>query len=371
MDLSGFLVVLPVASAGRRLEEILVQRAVDRALPLVPPDIVTVGHLPERLYHPAKPIADDGTLKLAWTEAIRRTDRAKLAPFFPVLPAEDEIVGWMAAAEVIDRLHVELAAERLDFAQVSQRGAKLAAFNEANRWKLLSQIQERWLHRIEELGFNDKHAARRSAIDERRCTTERQLVLVATVDLNEVQRAMIDQVAAQTTALVFAPQAWADRFDPLGCVICKPWCSASMELSDDQIEQADDPAAQADAAVRAIAAYDGRFAADEITVGVVDERLTSSLEQRLNECGLHTRYGGGTPLSRTPPLRLLNAVVEFLEERRYTGLAALVRHPEVAAWLDREIKADWLTPLDEYYTRHLPRDFQGSWFANDKRSAAW
>ncbi len=365
LDLSEFLVVLPVASAGRRLEEILVQRAVERSLPLVPPDIVTVGALPERLYEAEKPAADEATLKLAWAEAIHQTDRDRLAPFFPVLPEDDDTLAWVAMGEVIERLHVELAAERLDFQQVGARGARLSAFEEHDRWVLLADVQRRWLARLDQLGLGDKHTARKQAIDRRACSTDQRVVLVATVDLNRSQRAMIDLVSERTTALVFAPQAWADRFDAHGCVVCSEWCETGIDLVDEQIEQADDPTSQGDAVIRAIAAYDGRYAPDEITVGVVDEALTSPIEQRLTECNLRSRYGAGVPLSRTPPLRLLSAAAEFLDDRRYPGFAALVRHPDVAAWLDGKFRVDWLSALDAYYADHLPREFDGKWFAQD------
>ncbi|HEY6564621.1 MAG TPA: hypothetical protein VIY86_09005, partial [Pirellulaceae bacterium] len=58
-DLRAVTVVLPGARAGRRLLEVLVDQAAAESLVLVPPQITTVGQLPELLYLAKRPFADD------------------------------------------------------------------------------------------------------------------------------------------------------------------------------------------------------------------------------------------------------------------------------------------------------------------------
>ena len=58
LDLSRMLVVFPGARAGRRLKELLVDSAAAASRPLRPPEISTVGGLPERLYQPELPEPD-------------------------------------------------------------------------------------------------------------------------------------------------------------------------------------------------------------------------------------------------------------------------------------------------------------------------
>jgi len=50
LDMASAIVVVPGTRAGRRLLELLVERAAQRSLPLAPPQIKTVMHLPEQLY---------------------------------------------------------------------------------------------------------------------------------------------------------------------------------------------------------------------------------------------------------------------------------------------------------------------------------
>ncbi|HEX4147780.1 MAG TPA: hypothetical protein VHY20_02285, partial [Pirellulales bacterium] len=47
IDLQNTIVALPGGRAGRRLLQLLVERAEQLGLPLVPPQIITVGELPE------------------------------------------------------------------------------------------------------------------------------------------------------------------------------------------------------------------------------------------------------------------------------------------------------------------------------------
>jgi hypothetical protein len=79
LDLREVLLVVPGARAGRRLLEILVDRADADSLALTPPRITTVGQLPELLYRAKRPFADDLVQQMAWAAALRNIDRSTLA----------------------------------------------------------------------------------------------------------------------------------------------------------------------------------------------------------------------------------------------------------------------------------------------------
>ncbi len=79
VDLGDLVVVVPGARAGRRLLEILVDRAESNRLMLWPPKIATVGTLPELLYQAKKPVADDLVQQLVWADVLRKLDRGVLA----------------------------------------------------------------------------------------------------------------------------------------------------------------------------------------------------------------------------------------------------------------------------------------------------
>lgn len=369
VDLSEIVVALPGGRAGRRLLEILIAKAERQSLALVPPEIITAGRLPELLYAAAKPFADDFTQRLAWTRVLKQTDRGRLVHLIREPPSDGDLFAWLSLGEMLSRLHRQLAADRLDFGDVSGKAGHLPGFNETERWQLLAEMQQDYLRLLDELELWDMQTARLFAIEHEECATGKQIVLVGTVDLNRTQRAMLDQVADRVTALVFAPPEFADRFDEHGCLLPDAWQDAQIDLAAEQIEVVDAAGDQADAVVRTLAEFDAAFAAEEIAIGVPDERLVSCIRQRLDECGVPSRYGVGVPLSQTGPCLLLQAVADYIESRRSDAFAALVRHPAIADWLARDsehgadgaVKGDWLTQLDDYYAAHFPVRVDGKW----------
>ena len=122
---------------------------------------------------------------------------------------------------------------------------------------------------------------------------------------------------------MFAPKDSTERFDEHGCLRPDQWQEYCLSLADEQIEVADGPGDQADAVVRQLARLDGRYAAEEIVVGVPDPQLVPFVRQRLEESNVPVRFAGGTPLVRTGPCQLLAEVADYLENRRFSDLAAL------------------------------------------------
>lgn len=355
LDLSGVIVVVPGARAGRRLVEILVLRAEERGLWLRPPEIVTLGGLPERLYEAKRPLAGELTQHLAWVHALHQCDSATLSAFLPSPPPADDLAGWLDVAEMLGRLHRELAADGLDFGDVAERGAAVTAFRESARWDALARVQHQYLALLDDLGLWDIQTARRVAVRQREYHTQRQIVLAGTVDLNRVQRQMLDQVAERVTVLILAPEELAGRFDEHGCLRPEAWEAAEIALREEQIELADDPPDQAAAAVRALAGLGGHYRAEDITLGVPDEHVAPFLALYLGRQGVATRNAAGTPIAQTPAFRLLAGVADYLENRQFAALAALVRHPDMEAHLLRcQVQPDYLKALDEYCSNHLP-----------------
>jgi hypothetical protein len=369
-DLGNVIVTVPGAEAGRRMLELLVARSHERSLLLTPPRIVTPGHLPELLYPAQKPLAGELVQQLAWVQALRATDAARLKPLMHRPPPADDLTAWLALARMLAQLHHELAADAFDCNDILGQGRELEAFNESERWQLLAELQQRYLRVLDGLDLWDVQTARLEAIKRRECRVDGRIVLVGVVDLNRSQRQMLDQVADRVTALVFAPRSFAERFDDHGCVAAEKWQSVALGLNLEQIEIADGPGEQADAVVRTLHGWNGRFAADEITIGVPDPKLAPYLRQRLEEAGVPARHGAGVPIERSGPYQLLAEAADFLDRRRFRDLAVLVRHPAFARWLVRSgVQRDWLTPLDNYYADHLPAELTDRPFGPEKCAA--
>jgi ATP-dependent helicase/nuclease subunit B len=375
-DLSTGIVVLPGARAGRRLLEVLVEQAELRHLALVPPSIVPLGNFPEKLYEPEGRFADNLTSQLAWLNALRAIDDEQIRRIVPDPPDRNDPMRWLGTAELLNRLHNELAGHGLRFADVAQKGFTATANVEIGRWQTLAAIQEAYTRRLKQLGLVDTQLARLDAIGSGKCRTESDVILIGLADLSPVVERILEQVADRVTALVYAPRTHADRFTKLGSLVTATWRDAPIKLADEQLIVVDGPADQATAAVETLAAYQGRYADDEITIGVPDPSVVPFLERRCEQFDLPSRYGEALRMKQTAPHRLLAAVADYLDGGRFTDFAALVRHPDLELWLGGDPESSdsqannmagtWLAALDEWYSKHLQSIVDGSPLGDDQ-----
>ncbi len=360
VDLRHLVVVLPGGRAGRRLLEHLQRRAEARSLPLVPPAITTVGNLPELLFERERPDAPPFVRDLAWLRALEAAPPDDLRLIAPRPPDVDDTLAWADLAATLAGLHAELIGEGLSFADVADRSPDLAAYRDAPRWDALSRLQRRYLADLAALDRDDPYEARRAALAAGACRTDRELVLLGVAEVNAVLRAMLDRVADRVTAFVLAPSSLAHRFDALGFLDVDEWNAAALPIPDELLDIAEGPAEQAAAVLLAMARLGGRYASEEVVVGVPDEEVVAPLEQQLTLHGIPSRDAAGVPVGRSAPFRLLAAVADYLEHGGLSDFAALIRHPD----LERHLRAgfvdepslrfgDWLTWLDRCAAQNL------------------
>ncbi len=382
-DLQRVIVVTPAGRAGRRLLEILVESASDRQLVLTPPTIETVGRLPEQLYPPQRPFANELTQRFAWSAALRSLAPETLRSVVPHPPDDDDALAWAELAAMLRQLHVELAGDGLAFSDVMRhladpRGgesdrpetARAAASShpDQQRWKGLAQLQAAYLRQLDDLRLWDRQTARLEAIKRRECATDRDIVVIGAVDMNVAIREMLDQVADQVVALVIAPTPWQDRFDAHGCLLPARWKQVDVPLDKAQVRVCDGPSEQATAVAQALAGYAGRYRADEITVGFPDEQLVPDVQRVLVQHDVPARWGPGRMLGETGPYLLLESLAGYLDRGRFQELAALARHPDVQSWLHSQgIGATALTEMDQYYNQHLPGRLAERWLGAAKK----
>ncbi len=126
--------------------------------------------------------------------------------------------AWLTLGEMLARLHRELAAEGLQFADVAKAGTRVAEFAESPRWQALAEIQRQYLRTLDSLELWDVQTARLVAVKEKECRIEAEVVLIGMADMNRAMRQMLDQVESKVTSLVLAPSELADRFDSHGCL---------------------------------------------------------------------------------------------------------------------------------------------------------
>ncbi|MBC7817759.1 MAG: PD-(D/E)XK nuclease family protein, partial [Planctomycetaceae bacterium] len=353
LNLGEVIVVVPGRRAGRRLLELLVQQAENKRLRLTPPRIETLGELPEQLYPLQRPLASDLVQQLTWAKVLRESDRSLLEKIIPRPPGEDDVLAWWSLGTLLWNQHRELAADGRDFGDVAKLGRQLPDFTEATRWDTLQKVQQAYLETLDELKLWDVQTARLVAIKRREPQTDRDIVLVGTVDRNQSTRQILDLVANRVTALIAAPRDRAESFDSQGCLLPAAWTEIAVDIPADRLRVCDGPTEQAEQIARELSAMGERFRSDEVVIGLADDRLGSFVERQLDECGVATRWIEGTRLADSGPCRLLTALADFLERGRFDDFAALVRHPDLDAALALKNQID-LAELDTLYQTHLP-----------------
>ncbi len=358
-DLSNVMVVVPGRRAGHRLLEILLDLAASRSLDLAPPETVTLGKLPELLYKPARPLADDAVEILAWVAAIadaREVDRERIAP--GIGDARGRLVE---VARSLAAAHRELASIGLGFHEFAEKADDvLPGFGDHARWDALARIERDYLDWIDAAGRWDRQTARREAIKRHEVRCDKRIVLLATVDIDPLQRQMLAATATTIDALVASPpdmtaEDFSGCFDGFGCIVPEAWATRAIPLPLDAIRLVDDTDAQADAIVDWLRGLGGRLAADEITIAVPDDKVAPAIEQKLAAADATGRYGTGRTVRRSTPWQMLSAVFDWLARGDFAALAALVRSPAVLELIRRQTGIAMPAALaDEVAARHLP-----------------
>ena len=77
LDLQSLLIVVPSARSRRRLLQLLCEYCEQKKVEFYPPEVITVGSLPERLYENEQPFADDATQMVAWVDSFQSLSLAQ------------------------------------------------------------------------------------------------------------------------------------------------------------------------------------------------------------------------------------------------------------------------------------------------------
>jgi ATP-dependent helicase/nuclease subunit B len=360
--MDGALLVMGGARGGRRLKELLVEASERSGLPLVPPRVVTIGALPELLYTPRLPAADAILARRVWARALRHLERADLDLVFPHAPPAEDLRGRDVLAGEVQRLREAVSAGGHDFASVARlcAGAGHAPPDEEGRWAVLARVEAAYRELLASIGAADALSERIAAVDEARLAPTGDVWLVGVTEMPALTRRMVEALSSPVRAFVHAPAAEATGFDATGCVLAEHWVEREIAVEDGHLRVHGRPADLADGVVRELAALGDGFDVSEVVVAAADPELVPYVEGALEGGGVAARWAGGTPLARTGPVRLLEALAEYLNGARWEGFSAVVRHPDVPGWLQR---AAGLNPdeavriaaaADEYHARHLP-----------------
>lgn len=369
IDCGDLTVVLPTAHARARLLSKLAEAPRTHGRPLLPPDVVTVGELPERLYDPQLPAAAELLEQLAWMEALR-SRRLSLERILASPPEPDDTAGWMQLARMFWERQRNLAAHGHGLADVVEqvKGLRVGA-EETRRWEWIAEVAGLARDRLARGGLASRDGNRLDALARGACRLERDLMLVAVADLPPVVAEMIEKAAAAAperivTILTLGDPRWADRFDPWGTIRPESWQRLPVSLDESRMHVVggfDDQAEQVVECLDRLGRQLGpELHARQVVVGLPDPDLQPHLERALASRGVAARTAPGRPVSESAPVRLLREIAAWVETRRTNHLAALLRQSDLESWLRANgVSHSPLGDLDDYRNTHFPSRLTG------------
>ncbi|MFT7668066.1 MAG: ATP-dependent helicase/nuclease subunit B [Planctomycetota bacterium] len=355
-------VALPGARSGRLLLDALARKA---GSSFRPPVVTTAGTLSDDLLRLDGTIASRLARTLAWANALRSINPEDLTRIVARPPQAKDQGSWFRLAEEVRGLFAELAAEGLDFETVVDSKKLPELDGERKRWSALAAAQAKMQEALNKAGTIDPHLGRMRAINEANLTAGGDVVLVGVVEMNGLLRQALEASESTITALIFAPEALTESFDELGCLRSEAWVLRDVNLPLDSWRVVDRPSDQGDAVVEELASWNGEFSANEITIGLANTDVGPFVKRRLTSHDVLARDAAGSPLGATGPLKLLSAIGRYLQTKRFSDYANLVRHPDFESALrKRNGKLEPVGTVDTYHNGHLPDLADGTWLRN-------
>ena len=350
-DLSHWWLVLP----GRRAAQLLLDALLDvcerESLVLIPPRTLTPGALvdavldeaildadppdattPDEMGAGGLPRAEPSECVYAWATALAGLDPSTREAIVAAPPDRGDWPAWLAIGRTLESVRSDLAGADRAFEDVLGTAERMELFAESDRWRALIAAREAYRRVLADAGLSDPHDHRREAV--LRFNPEAieggrwRVGLVGVVELNRLQRRLLERIGERGAAFIHAPADLADAFDELGCVDESRW-SMPLNIPDERITLADRPADQARAVIDAIDEWSSRYAAGQMAVGLGDETLTPHLRTAGQWVGLDFRPASGVPIRRSAPYRLLDGASAWLADRRFQSFASLLRHADI------------------------------------------
>lgn len=366
------MVVLPSSLAATRLQQLLATTAHEQELLLRPPQVLTFGDLPEKLYKAKFPFASELQQTLAWIEALKSLSASELSPLLVQPPDSEQSESWMELAGMLSSLHRELSSDLTMFSDVIEL---LDDDSDEKRWEVLAKLQNRYLDRLSDQKLWDIQTSRRFAVEwnEVAMPDEGEVVMLGTVDLNRAQRYFLDIIGPAVTILIGAPQSWEDGFDPYGALISDYWQDVCIDISSRVLVSRSTADEVAESVASFIGEFSSSYSAQEITVGLPEPDIMPPLVERLQRSGVASRQAAGVVATQTKYMRLLQIACDFVTSGRFDDFAALVRIPAVERLIraDKEVPETYISALDAYYRKTLISSVRVADIPNKESSATF
>lgn len=367
-NMERVVVALPGMQAGRRLTELLAERASSTGggspVELALPEIITTGELPEILYE------QEGDMRAATPIerhlgliATLQANPDALLRLTAALPERDDLLEWSRLADQLEAIEDELEAGRLECADAADSCRGALGFDDDARWGAIARIGQAYRKMLAGQRLTTIHAARQSAL-QRGLRSDREVVLGAVIDMPKMTAEMLRSSGAPVTVVIWAPDTYCDYFDDLGSIVTAKWQDASIELNKGSVLMADRPLDQAESVIAKLRQA-SPIAPGDVTVAVADESLGMVVERLLEMTGVPARSAQGRDASASAPALLLSAAADCLDDFSAPSLAALVRHPAMRSVIDGVggSQDGWIAAIDRFMPECLPATLDRDWAA--------
>lgn len=354
-NLSEIVVICPTSRAGRRLMDILAQRAMDPARPvaLLPPLVTSPAGLPHAVLETGSRCANAAEVITAWASALQKADVEKLARHVGRQLLESRLRVWTLARRLA-AVHTELVVEGLSLRAVAEHTKGSSDEAEHERWQTFAEIEDTYLELLSEVGLVDPPAVAGQGTP--RLEGVREVVLAGLAEVPATFRQALHTLPIPVHILVGAPASEASAFDSFGCIHVQAWSDRLVPISDDLLELAEDPKDAAMTTLSFVHRLSADLGPDEFSIAYGDRSLQPALRRVLEAAGVPSHVAVGRAGAQTRPVQLLRCLAEYLGGEEVEALATLLRHPDIALSLGTNARiAPALRQLDTFRKDHLPQ----------------
>jgi ATP-dependent helicase/nuclease subunit B len=362
VDLRHVTLVMPGGHAMRRLSELLsaelsrTETFSNQAV-LLPPTLLTMGELSEKLLPETSNCALEADRILAWVDALRTTGEKSLKVLVPQVPDLKDFRPWLALAEKIDSLHIEITGAGLTFIDVAKRSLELASFLDEERWLVLAQISDIYCQKLLERGLVDKYFNR---LQQLKVTgvikLEGPLYFVSISEINQNMRDLLNKLSGDINAVIYAPNEYADGFDRYGAVIPSYWENKIIPLKENSLNISENTQDLVAGLYLKLENLSKTHSLNDISIGIGDEQEIDYIKGSLSSHGINVRTAKGRKFSESELGFFLKGLGQYLASRSMQHFSALIRHPYISSKIkvaDDQEQISFQEFLDRYQERHL------------------
>lgn len=339
IDLRNLVVVVPGRRVGRRLRLLLLEASRRQGRGLLPPRITTRGHLESIIAPPELAIANPLEERIAWLDALRASSEDCLH-LIGVDPEMMKAPALLPVAKLLSRLCSDLRHEGATLGEA----AELAAAHDpqaALRLRAVESIEVKRSAKLQRLGLADSGTFAAAPV-----MANLQVILIGILELPSRMRQWLDQNCL-AEAWIDADESSSDLYDRFGCPVPELWEGRQCPQFENPIFT-DDPGSLTAALIDRIEQHSAIDSVAQVTVGLVDEKLSPWLVEGFRRSQIPLHLASGTAHDETSCGRLLTDVCAAVEALSSHKVAALARHPSVHRKLpvDRDSRDQVRDPLE-------------------------